>query len=133
MRIRVVSSKDEINTLEYNEQIVHFTFRPSNEDILSLVTQCPDVKAIHISQSHKKTISKSTEMLLEMQDIILIVGNIWGHRKDINQYVDVSKGMYHRINHYRANGFSDVEIEARLIEEMYVSADIIQFFLKNGE
>jgi len=131
MKIRVVSSKDEIKTIEYNEKVVHFTFRPSKKDILLLVTQCPYVEAIHISQSRKKTISKSTEMVLEIRGIVLIVGNVWGHRKDISEYVDVSKSMYDYIDHYRANGFSDVEIEAKLTEEMYLSVDIIKFFLKS--
>jgi hypothetical protein len=47
MKIRVVSSKEEITTLE-NEDIVHMAFRPSNKDIFSLVQACPGLKGIHI-------------------------------------------------------------------------------------
>jgi len=41
MRIRVVSSKEEINSLGSSEKIIHLAFRPSNKDIFSLVQACP--------------------------------------------------------------------------------------------
>lgn len=62
MKIRVVSSKDEIETLGPNEQIVHLAFRPSNTDIFALVQKCPTVKALHIPSSYKRTISTSAKM-----------------------------------------------------------------------
>jgi len=54
MKIRILSSKDEIETIG-NEEIVHFAFRPSNVDILSLIKSCPKLKAIHVPNSYKKT------------------------------------------------------------------------------
>jgi len=68
MKIRVVSSKEEIPTIE-NEEIVHMAFRPSNKDVFSLVQTCPKLKAIHIPTSYTKSISKSTLMFLEMKNI----------------------------------------------------------------
>jgi hypothetical protein len=56
MKIRIVSSKDEISTLDSNEQMVHLAFRPSNKDIFSLVNTCPGLKALHIPSSYKKTV-----------------------------------------------------------------------------
>ena len=88
MKIRVVSSKDEIDILE-NEEIVHFTFRPSNKDIFTLIKTCPKLKALHIPNSFKKTISKSTLMVLEMQGIELLKGDVWGHRTDIDEYYEI--------------------------------------------
>jgi Protein of unknown function (DUF1699) len=35
MKIRVISSREEISTLNPNERIVHLTFRPSNQDIFA--------------------------------------------------------------------------------------------------
>ena len=62
MRIRVVSSKEEINSLGTGEKIIHLAFRPSNKDIFALVQACPNVKAIHVPSSYIKTISNSTRM-----------------------------------------------------------------------
>ncbi len=73
MKIRIVSSKDEINTLNPNETIVHLAFRPSNENIFSLVIRCPEVKALHIPGSYLKTISEATRMYLKMQGIEILI------------------------------------------------------------
>src|SRR5664279_3770048 len=93
MKIRVVSSREEIFTLNPNERIVHLAFRPSNKDIFVLVETCPKVEVIQLPKSYKSTISKSIELFLEMQRIQLIEGDVWGHRKDINDYYNVPSSV----------------------------------------
>ena len=44
MKIGVVSSKEEIFTLNPNERVVHLAFRPSNKDIFGLVETCPRLR-----------------------------------------------------------------------------------------
>ena len=78
MKIRIVSSKDEIKSLELSEKLIHLAFRPANTDIFSLMQTCPDVKAIHIPASYIKTISDSTRMLLDMKGIELLEGMCGG-------------------------------------------------------
>jgi hypothetical protein len=56
MKIRVVSSREEIFTLNPNERIVHLTFRPSNKDILAMVETCPKIEAIQLSKSYMSNI-----------------------------------------------------------------------------
>ncbi|WP_292470906.1 DUF1699 family protein, partial [Methanolobus sp.] len=46
MKIRIVSSKEEIASLTDKEEMIHLAFRSSNTDILSLVTKSPNVKAL---------------------------------------------------------------------------------------
>ncbi|MDQ1254000.1 MAG: hypothetical protein QG646_3214 [Euryarchaeota archaeon] len=87
MKIRVVSSREEIITLNPNERIVHLAFRPSNKDIFGLVETCPKVEVIQLPQSYKRTVSKSIDIFLEMQRIKLIEGDVWGHRKDLNEFI----------------------------------------------
>lgn len=129
MKIRVVSSKDEITTLSDDEQIIHLAFRPSNNDILSLTTQCPHMKALHIPPSYQKNISKSTKMILEMRGIILLNGHLWGHRKDINEYCEVSNGIQKRIKQYRDKGLMSDEIEMKISKETGIDEEIIRLFL----
>jgi hypothetical protein len=132
MKIRVVSSKEEVESLSPNEQIIHLAFRPSNTDILTLITRCPELKALHIPTSYKKTISNSNIMLLEMQGIELIEGDVWGHRKDITEYSEVSQRIYDLIDEYKANGLSEDEIIAKMTrEEMHMGADLLKFIIKN--
>lgn len=131
MKIRVVSSKEEINTLNPDEEIVHFAFRPSNKDIFSLVIRCPQVKAVHIPISYKKTISISARMYLKMQGIELLEGDVWGHRKDINEYSEVSQDVYDRIKQYRLDGMAEDDIVDKIVREKQLSPDFISFLMKN--
>ncbi|WP_321417533.1 DUF1699 family protein [uncultured Methanomethylovorans sp.] len=132
MKIRVVSSKEEIDTLSPNEEIVHFAFRPSNTDIFSLIMKCPRVKALHIPTSYKKTISTSTTMFLKMQGIELLEGDVWGHRKEMNEYSEISPDVYNRIKQYRLDGMQEEDIADKMIRETRLSPDFISFLIKNN-
>lgn len=132
MKIRVVSSKEEIETLDENEEIIHLAFRPSNTDIFSLVMKCPNVKALHIPSSYKRTISSSARMYLEMQGIDLLEGDVWGHRKDINEYSEVSRSVYDRIEEYRKEGLAEEEIIDKMVKETRLSPDFITFLMKQN-
>ena len=129
MKIRVVSSKEEIATLESNEEMIHLAFRPSNKDIFQLVQRCEDLKAIHIPTSYKKTISTSTLMFLEMQGIALLEGDVWGHRKDINEYYEIKPQIFDRIEILKSEGESDDSILNRLGMETRLSKDLLKFLI----
>jgi len=130
MRIRVVSSKEEINSLGSTEKIIHLAFRPSNKDIFSLVQACPNVKAIHIPSSYIKTISNSTRIYLEMQDISLLEGDVWGHRKDINEYSEIKPEVFERMQELKASGLSEQAVLDRLGRETRLSKDLLNFLIK---
>ncbi len=130
MRIRVVSSKEEINSLGSTEKIIHLAFRPSNKDIFSLVQACPNVKAIHIPSSYIKTISNSTRIFLEMQDISLLEGDVWGHRKDINEYSEIKPEVFERMQELKASGLSEQAVLDRLERETRLSKDLLKFLIK---
>lgn len=129
MKIRVVSSKDEINSLGSDEQIVHLAFRPSNRDIFSLVQKCPDLKAIHIPSSYKKTVSNSIRLFLDMQGVKLLEGDVWGHRKDINEYYEIKKSVVDKVNEMKKEGLSEKDILKRMMKETRLSSDLIEFLL----
>jgi hypothetical protein len=130
MRIRVVSSKEEINSLGKGEKIIHLAFRPSNKDIFALVQSCPDVKAIHIPGSYIRTISNSTKMFLDMQGIDLLEGDVWGHRKDINEYSEIKPEVFDRINELKAEGLFESDLLQKLGRETQLSNDLLKFLLK---
>lgn len=130
MRIRVVSSKEEINSLGSTERIIHLAFRPSNKDIFSLVQACPNVKAIHIPSSYIKTISNSTRIFLEMQEISLLEGDVWGHRKDINEYSEIKPEVFERMQELKASGLSEQAVLDRLGRETRLSKDLLKFLIK---
>ena len=128
MKIRVVSSKEEIPTIG-NEEIVHMAFRPSNKDVFTLIETCPGLKGIHIPSSYMKTISNSTLMFLEMQNITIMKGDIWGHRKDINEYYEIKPQIIDRIKELKNEGKSKEEIISLLGKETRLSQDLIGFLV----
>ncbi len=130
MRIRVVSSKEEISSLGQGEKIIHLAFRPSNKDIFALVQSCPNVKAIHIPSSYIKTISNSTKMFLDMQGIALLEGDVWGHRKDINEYSEIKPEVFDRMQELKSEGLSEGAVLDRLGRETHLSKDLLKFLLK---
>lgn len=129
MRIRVVSSKEEIKSLGTAEKIIHLAFRPSNKDIFTLVESCPNVKAIHIPASYIKTVSGSTKMFLDMQGIALLEGDVWGHRKDINEYSEIKKEIFDRIQELKSEGMSDSDVLKQLGRETRLSKDLVKFLV----
>ncbi len=133
MRIRVVSSKEEINSLGPGEKIIHLAFRPSNKDIFALVQACPNVKAIHIPSSYIRTISNSTKMFLDMQGISLLEGDVWGHRKDINEYSEIKPEVFDRMLELKGEGLSESSVLDRLGRETRLSKDLLKFLIKEKE
>jgi hypothetical protein len=130
MRIRVVSSNKELRSLDKGEKIVHLAFRPSNTDIFALVQACPDVRAIQIPSSYIKTISNSTKMFLKMQEVALLEGDVWGHRKDINEYSEIKPEILDRIRELKAEGLPESEVLDRLVRKTNLSRDLLEFLLK---
>lgn len=130
MRIRVVSSKDEIESLGKSEKIIHLGFRPANKDIFALVRSCPDVKAIQVPGSYIRTISNSMKMFLEMQGIALLEGDVWGHRKDITEYAEIKPEVFDRIEELKKRGLSEPDLLDRLERETRFSRDLLKFLLK---
>ncbi|MCC7571231.1 DUF1699 family protein, partial [Candidatus Micrarchaeota archaeon] len=97
MKIRVVSSKDEISDLSPNETMVHITFRPSGIDLMQLMKTCPRLRMIQLPPSYHKKLSKSTRSILDMQGVNLIEGDVWGHRKDIDEYYVIDESVIEEI------------------------------------
>jgi maleate cis-trans isomerase len=129
MKIRIVSSREEIGSLD-KEKLVHLAFRPSNKDIFTLVQSCPHLKAIHIPGSYIKTISNSTKMFLEMKGIDLLKGDVWGHRKDINEYSEIKPEVFDRIEERKKEGLSESALLDKLGKETNLSKDLLNFLIK---
>jgi hypothetical protein len=130
MKIRVVSSREEIFTLNSNERIVHLTFRPSNKDIFELVDACPKLEVIQIPKSYMSTVSKSMEMFLEMKRVNLIVGDVWGHRKDLKEYYDIPTSVVERIKELKSEGAPAELIEEKVSRESKLSPQMVDYIMK---
>ena len=129
MRIRVVSSREEILTLNPNERIVHLAFRPSNKDIFGLVEVCPKIEVIQLPKSYMATVLKSIEMFLEIQKIQLIEGNVCGHRKNVNEYYAISSSVTEKIKEMKIEGKSDEDIETKVSRESKLNPRMVAYIM----
>jgi hypothetical protein len=129
MRIRVVSSRDEISTLNPGERLVHLAFRPSNKDIFELVETCPKIEVVQLPKSYRRTVSQSIEMFLEMQRVQLLEGDVWGHRKDINEYYAISSSVIEKIREMKIEGKAAEEIEKKIARESKLNPGMIAYIL----
>ena len=129
MKIRVVSSREEIFTLNPNERIVHLAFRPSNKDIFALVETCPKIEVIQLPKSYMVTVSNSIQMFLQMQRIQLIEGDVWGHRKDINEYYTVPSSVIEKIKEMKIEGKSTEDIEAKVSRESKLTPGMVAYLM----
>ena len=131
MRIRVVSSRNEISELSPNERMVHIAFRPSNVDLLDLIKACPRLRAVQVPPSYNKTLSKAIRLFLEMQGIDLLEGDVWGHRKDIDEYYMVDEDAIERIGDLMSSGESIDNAVAQVQMTTRLSPDMIKYIAKS--
>ncbi len=129
MRLRIVSSKEEIGKLDSAEELVHLTFRPSNTDVVALIKACPTLLVVHIPNSYKRTMSKSATMFLSANSIKLLAGDLRGHRKDIDQYHTVSDAAISEILDHQKNGLRRDEIVKKVGRNSGLSPDLINHII----
>ena len=130
MKIRVVGTREEMSSLSEDDIAIHLAFRPSNKDVFELVQKCPNVKSIEIPPSYHKSMSKSILMYLEMADIKLLKGDMWGHRRDLNKYYEISDSVTGTIDQLKKEGKSDDEIVREVSKTSKLSEEMLRFMLK---
>jgi hypothetical protein len=78
-----------------------------------------------------KTVSDSTKTLLEMQGISLLEGDVWGHRKDINEYSEIKPEVFDMIEDLKKEGLSEADVLKRMEKYSELSKDLLQFLMKS--
>lgn len=130
MKIRVISSREEIGSLMPNEKIVHLSFRPSNVDFLNLMQRCPRLRAVQIPPSYQKTMSNAIRGFLGMQGIELLEGDIWGHRKEINESLTVPDEAVDAIKAMKERGACPDEMEEGVKKDGKLGSDLVRYIAK---
>jgi hypothetical protein len=90
--VRVVSNRRDLETLESDRSIksVHIAFRPSGKDILLVHKKFPNLQLVQLPKSYRATLAGFIESYLADQSIMLIMGDVWGHRKDLSTWATVN-------------------------------------------
>jgi len=126
MHILVLSSSDEISYLKPDEKIVHFSFRPTAKDIMTVYSKSPGLIAIQMPDSFIKNISSAIKMFLTMNNIKLIKGNLWGYRKDINPNFEL-KEVNEMISNMKQNEKDRKYIISQIEDKFNLSPELCSF------
>ena len=130
MKIRVVSSKDEIVQLNPRERAVHLVAPPTALVLLELINRCPKLEAVQVHPSRFERLSESSLCLLEVQGVKIFPGAIQGHRTDRAEYITVDeRAILQRAGELQAEGLGSGEVVARMAEEAGVSPGLVEFIL----
>jgi hypothetical protein len=130
MRLRIVSSRSEISSLRPNERMIHLAFRASNVDFVNLMQKCPRLRMIQVPQSYYRTMSDAILVFLEMQGIELIEGDVWGHRKDLDEYFIVEDEILDEIFQMASSGISLDELTSEIQKKARLSHDLVEYIIK---
>jgi hypothetical protein len=130
MKIRIISSREEINSVRPNEKAVHLAFRASNVDFLNLLQRAPRLQMVQVAPSYVKTMSKSIGVFLEMQGVKFIEGDVWGHRKDLDEYFTVSDEALKTIRSMAKAGSPPEDIAKKVQQTTKLGTELIEYIVK---
>ncbi len=130
MRLRVVSARNEIPNLNPNEKMIHLAFRASNVDFLNLMQRCPRLRLIQVPPSYKKTMSNAMNVFMDMQGIELLEGDVWGHRKDLDEYFTVEDATLDEIRSLAASGANMDDVATQIQKTARIGPELIKYIAK---
>ena len=130
MRLRVISARNEIPNLNPNEKTVHLAFRASNVDFLKLMQRCPRLRMIQVPPSYRKTMSNAIQVFLEMQGVEMLEGDVWGHRKDLDEYFTVDDSTLEEIRALAAGCVSADDVADQIQKKARISSELIKYIAR---
>ena len=130
MRLRVVSARNEIPNLNPNEKMIHLAFRASNVDFLNLMQRCPRLRMIQVPPSYKKTMSNAIQVFLDMQGIEMLEGDVWGHRKDLDEYFRVEDNTMEEIRSLAASGANMDDVAGQMQKKARLGSDLVKYIAR---
>jgi hypothetical protein len=132
MKIRIISPKDDIKDLTRNDLTVHLAYRASSTDMFRLLQSSPRLKAVQVPPSYYKGMPYTGRAFLETQGVEIIEGDVWGHRKDIDEYYVIDDEMIDRIRGLRSDGLNVEEISSRISWEAKLSASMVDYIIRQS-
>lgn len=132
VRIRVVTSRDEIVSLQTDEKAIHLAFRPSDRDLFSLVKTCPCIELLQLPASSYEGLSKFIKMYLSSSGIHLVKGDVSGHWHDLNNYFVIPAYVLEKMKEMEIEGKTEKEIIEEITNIRKISPDMILHLLHSS-
>ena len=132
MKIRIVSSKDDINGIARGDRTVHLAYRASSTDMFKLLQFSPRLRAVQVPPSYYKNMPDTARIFLETQGIEIIEGDVWGHRKDIDEYYVINDEVIDKIERLQSDGLNADEISSRVSWESKLSPGMVNYIIRQS-
>ena len=130
MKLRVISSKKEIDTLNPKEKLIHLAYHASNADYLDLMKKCPRLRMIQVLPSYHNTMSDAIQMFMDLQGIDVLEGDAHGYRKDMDEYFAIDDITMKEIVGLADGGASMEDLTLQIQEKVMLDSDIIKYIAK---
>ena len=127
--LKVVPHREDITGLK-EETLIHLAFRPDVKDILRILEHCPEIAGIEVPKSYSNTLSRAVEPLLKMKGVSLLVGEVQGHRRDLNAYYPVPAQVVELISDNINAGKTEDEIVQAVKKTHLINPDLTRFIIK---
>ena len=75
--------------------------------------------------------SNAIQVFLEMQGIELLEGDVWGHRKDLDEYYTVEDATIEEIRTLTASGATADDVANQIQKKSKLGADLIKYIAKS--
>ena len=82
---------------------------------------------VQVPPSYMRTISKAIEVFLDMQGVKLLEGDVWGHRKDIDEYFTVEDATIEEIRSLADSGKTLDGAANQIQKKARIGPDLIKF------
>jgi hypothetical protein len=86
---------------------------------------------IQVPPSYQKTMSNAIKVFLDMQGIELLQGDVWGHRKDLDEYFTVEDTTLDEIRSLATSGASMDDVADQIQKKARIGQDLIKYIAKN--
>jgi hypothetical protein len=86
---------------------------------------------IQVPPSYRKTMSNAIQVFLDMQGIELLEGDVWGHRKDLDEYFTVDDTTMEEIRSLAANGASMDDVSNQIQKKARIGPELVKYIVKS--
>ena len=90
----------------------------------------PRLRIIQVPPSYKRTMSNAILVFLDMQGIELLEGDVWGHRKDLDEYFTVEDATIEEIRTLAAGGTSMEELTNQVQKKARIGQELIKYIAR---
>jgi len=89
------------------------------------------LRMIQVPPSYRKTMSNAIKVFLDMQGVELLQGDVWGHRKDLDEYFTVEDTTVEEIRSLADSGSTLDDVADQIQKKTRIGPELIKYVAKN--